>query len=279
MKSIVLDVNESEDLHKALKKHRFKEIAVKSEHESYRFDDPVNSIFVIGYKTGKVVYREGDVLKQLIGEAVKAEEGFDYVIGTDETGKGEWFGPLVVACIALEPGQAASVRQTGARDSKKLGRKMLESIGKRLFDSDYCKEVLILSPDRYNKRYAELRSKGKTLNDLLAESHTELIKTVLAKLNYGKVKIVIDQFDYKKTEALLKDVEKERHLIIQKSRAESETPVAAASIIAKYCFEKEVDRLSDEYGIDLRKATPADVPEDVLPFVGKLHFRNVRGGL
>jgi ribonuclease HIII len=278
MKSVILGEDEIKKLYSILKRHRFKEIDSKSEHESYRFDDKENSVFVVCYRTGKVVYRDGDVLRQLIGEAMKAEEGYDYVIGTDEAGKGEWYGPLVVACVALDPSQIAKVRQTGARDSKKLGKKTLQKIGKELLESDYTKEVLILSPESYNERYMELQKEGKTLNDLMAQAHTTLIKNLLPKLEYRKARIVIDMFDYKKTEALLRDIEKGRHIIIQKSKAESETPVAAASIMAKYAFEKEVDRLNNEYGIDLRKAKPAEIPKDIIPKVGKLHFKNVQEG-
>ena len=64
--------------------------------------------------------------------------------------------------------------------------------------------------------------------------------------------------------------------IIQKSGAESETAVAAASIIAKYIFEKEVDKLNRKYNINLRKSKPEDMKPDLLPEVGKIHFKNVK---
>jgi ribonuclease HIII len=275
MKSILLDAAEAKALGHLLRKHAIGEIAVKSEHEEYRFDDKRKGILVIGYKTGKIVYKDGDVLKELIGETVKKEEGYDYYLGTDEAGKGEWYGPLVVFCVALAPGDIPRLRYMGVTDSKKLSRKSLEKIAKELLRSDIISESTMLTPDLYNRRYEEFRRQGKTLNDMMAHAHCSLIKNVLAKLRYRKAKIVIDMFDYKKTEEGLRDIERERHLVVQKSRAESEIPVAAASILAKYAFEKEVDRLNLEYAIDLRKAKPSDIPEKVLPKVAKLHFRNV----
>ena len=275
MKSISLDPTELKTLGDLLRKHGIKEISAKSGHEEYRFEDRRKDILVIGYRTGKVVYREGDILKELIDRAVKKEEGFDYFLGTDEAGKGEWYGPLVVVCTAIAPDEITRIRTLGVKDSKALSRKELDRTGKEILKSGIAFESLMLTPNLYNRRYEEFRSRGKTLNDLMAWAHCSLIKSMLSKLEYRKAKIVIDMFDYRKTEECLRDVEKERHLVIQKSRAESETSVAAASIIAKYAFEKEVDRLNSEYAIDLRAAKPEEIPEKTLPNVAKLHFRNV----
>jgi len=88
-------------------------------------------------------------------------------------------------------------------------------------------------------------------------------------------KVVLDKFDSRKMELQLKAVDRTYVEIIPKSHGESEIPVAAASIIAKYTFEKEVDALDEEYGIGLRKMMPGDLEPSLVPFVAKLHFRNV----
>lgn len=64
--------------------------------------------------------------------------------------------------------------------------------------------------------------------------------------------------------------------MIQKSEGESEVAVAAASILAKLIFEEKVDELDAKFGINLRKMKVKDVPGDILPFVAKMHFKNVK---
>jgi len=98
---------------------------------------------------------------------------------------------------------------------------------------------------------------------------------MLVYIKATNAKVVIDKFDYDKTEYRLEKVDRTNVEIIQKSKGESEIPVAAASIIAKYTFEKEVDKLNEKYRIDLRKSQPKDIDKSILPFVAKLHFKNV----
>ena len=87
---------------------------------------------------------------------------------------------------------------------------------------------------------------------------------------------MIDQFDVKKMEHRLEKIDKTNLEIIQKTGGESETSVAAASIIAKYLFEQEVDKLDKKYGLKLRNSKPQDIDHDILPKVAKIHFKNVK---
>lgn len=275
MKSVLLSPGELKELCRLLTEKKVKEIEVKSPHEVYRFDDKICGIFLVGYRSGNLVYREGDAVKELLKDFLSEDDEYDYVIGTDEAGKGEWYGPLVVACIALKPSEIPIMRNMGVRDSKKLGRETLLKIGKELSEGKKIKEVCVLSPEEYNKVYEEYSKKGKNLNDLMAQMHTDLIKKVLLGIEYKKAKVVIDMFDYKKTEKLLRDLPKDNLLIIQKTGGESETSVAAASILAKYLFEKEVDRLEEEHKIRIRGVKPKNIPKDLLSMVAKIHFKNV----
>jgi len=79
-----------------------------------------------------VVYQQGDTADEALKELLLEDGGYDYVIGTDEAGKGEWYGPLVVACIALKQKDIPAMRKKGVRDSKKLCRKTLLRIGRDL---------------------------------------------------------------------------------------------------------------------------------------------------
>ena len=88
--------------------------------------------------------------------------------------------------------------------------------------------------------------------------------------------MIIDKFDYKKTDYRLKSIDQRELKIIQMTGGESETPVAAASIIAKYLFEKTVDELNEKYNVNLRDVKPENVKPELLRETAKLHFRNVQ---
>ena len=118
-------------------------------------------------------------------------------------------------------------------------------------------------------------SENKNLNDLLAWAHSSAIKDVIDKLVYTKIKLVIDKFDVEKTYRRLHTLDESKIKIIQKSKGESEIPVATASILAKRTFEKSVDALDKKYHINLRKSSPEDIDKSILPYVSKLHFKNV----
>ena len=279
MKSILLSSEELSRLRMLLGDGGVTETDIKSPHEAYRFDDRVRGVFLVGYASGNVSYREGDCVSEALKKILAGGGEYDYVIGTDEAGKGEWYGPLVIACVALNPRDIAAMRKKGVKDSKKLGRKTLMKIGADLAESRKNRETMVLAPDEYNRLYEEYSKKGMNLNDMMARVHTDLIKKVLSELKYRKARVVIDMFDYRKTEDNLKDLERKGLLVVQKTGGESETSVAAASILAKYLFEKEVDRLEKEHAVRIRGVKPKDVPKDLLPHVAKTHFRNVAAHL
>lgn len=254
-----------------------REIKVKSRYEIFRIDDQERDVRIIAYKTGRVVHNDTDSSKDIIRKIIKIERGYDYVLGTDEAGKGEWYGPLVVECVALTPKEMKGFREMGVKDSKKIGKKSLLEMGKGLTRLKFIRRPLILMPETYNKKYEEFKKEGKTLNDMLAWAHSRAIKDLLSGLEFENAKVIIDKFDVKKTEFRLGDLKRENVEVIQKAGAESEIPVATASVIAKFIFEKEVDRLNERFGIDLRKTNPEEIPSEILPRVAKLHFKNVRG--
>ena len=111
---------------------------------------------------------------------------------------------------------------------------------------------------------------------MMAWAHSVVIQKLLTTIEFEKAKVVIDKFDYDKTEYRLEKIDKTNLEIIQKSGAESETAVAAASIIAKYIFEREVDKLNNLYNIDLRNSKPKDLNPNLLSMVAKIHFKNVK---
>src|SRR4029077_1213327 len=92
-------------------------------------------------------------------------------IGTDEAGKGDFFGPLVVAGVYATEATAILLRQIGVRDSKTLSDKRIAEIGVEIRQT--CPvNVVAIGPDRYNEMYAKIRN----LNRLLAWAHARVIE-------------------------------------------------------------------------------------------------------
>lgn len=275
MKSISLGSEELCRLRGYVAEMGFKEVDTSSDYEAFRVDDKKKDILLIAYKTGRLVYSDTDASRDLIQRVMEAEKGFDFILGTDEAGKGEWYGPLVVECVALTPEEIMTLRGLGVRDSKNIRRKTLLGLGRELTGLDFVRRPLVLMPETYNRKYEVFKREGKTLNDLLAWAHSRVIKDVLSGLEFENIKVFIDEFDAKKTEFRLGDLN-EGVEVIQKTGAESEIPVAAASVLAKFIYEKEVDNLNKRFDIDLRNTKPQKIPPEILPKVAKLHFRNVK---
>ena len=277
--SLMIDVSELEKLKEHILKTGLKREQPTNEYELLRIKD--GDVGIIVYKSGKVVHNGTNASLQVLHSILKKELKHDYVLGSDETGKGEWYGPLVVVATALTPDEIVEMRKLGVRDSKTIPKTQLMELAKRIRDMKFLRESRILPPDTYNDLYATFRKEGKSLNDMLAWAHAEAIKDLLEKLEHRRIRVVIDKFDVKKTESRLRGEMRERKIkddnieVIQKSKGENEIPVATASIIAKYIFETKVDELNRKYGVDLRKTTPEDIDPKILPRVAKLHFKNV----
>lgn len=96
------------------------------------------------------------------------------VIGVDESGKGDFFGPLVVAAFLADDSETEALRSMGVRDGKLISEKKILEIDERLRDA-YPHALVVLEPAEYNR----LHQRIKNLNKLLAEGHAEAIKQVL----------------------------------------------------------------------------------------------------
>jgi ribonuclease HIII len=274
MGSLAISNDELENLKGIIREEKLNCESVKNSYELLRIKE--NDIVIIVYRSGNLVYNDSDASKQIVNSILIKDFEYDFILGSDETGKGEWFGPLVVVATALTPDEIVDLRMLSVQDSKKIKKSQLLKLGKKLKNMDFQRYSVILNPRSYNKLYSKLQREGKSLNDMMAWAHSVVIKELIEKIEFKKVKVVIDKFDFEKTEYRLENVDKRNLEIIQKSGGESEIPVAAASIIAKYLFELEVDKLNKKYQIDLRKVKPKDVSLDVLPTVAKVHFKNIK---
>ncbi len=169
-------------------------------------------------------------------------------IGTDESGKGDYFGPLVVAGVFVPEDQEVVLRELGVKDSKKLSdNRVREFAG--LIREGYKHSVVVIGPEKYNELYGKLRN----LNRILAWAHSRAIENILEEVHC--VQAVTDQFGDKLyvLNALMK---KGKNIeLIQRPKAEEDIAVASASILARAEFLRRLYFLSQDVGVDLPKGS------------------------
>lgn len=173
-------------------------------------------------------------------------------IGTDESGKGDYFGPMVVAGVLIDATTKDKLEALGVRDSKLLSDKRCRELASqiRTICGPRCEEVE-LTPDRYNTRYEEFHREGKNLNHLLAWGHARAIESLLDRFPCAHA--VADQFGDEKY-ILSRLMQKGRQLNLKQiTKGERYIAVAAASILARDRFLTRMDKLSQEYSVALPK--------------------------
>jgi ribonuclease HIII len=248
-------------------------------------------VTVIHYRSGKLLVQgkhaedflatHFDELGLLDGPpAGSQDEVTEPIIGSDESGKGDYFGPLVIAAMLVRPEDAPVLRTLGARDSKEVGDAEALEIARQIADAwPDAHAVVSIGPAKYNELHAKF---GGNLNRLLAWGHATAVGDVLAKIPCGRV--ISDQFG---DERLVRDALVRKGIDVrleQRPRAESHPAVAAASILARARFLRDLRRLGDEFGHKLPKGagTPVDVAAraifrergmEGLAQVAKVHFR------
>jgi ribonuclease HIII len=203
-----------------------------------------------------------------------AEKGH---IGTDESGKGDYFGPLVVAGMFLPEKQESVLRELGVRDCKKISENRVRELSEVL-KKGYKHSLVVIGPQKYNELYEKLRN----LNRILAWAHARVIENVLEVVDCSLA--ITDQFGNKLfvQNALMKKGKTIE--LIQKTKAEEDLAVAAASILARAEFLKRLYFLSKEVGVELAKGSSPLAEEagvklvelkgvQVLDQVAKKHFK------
>lgn len=208
------------------------------------------------------------------------------IMGSDESGKGDYFGPLVSACIYIDRQIEIQLLNLGVKDSKVLSENKIKGIAREIRKCFPDKFVIIeISPERYNQIYAKFEKEQKSLNDLLAWAHAKAIEELLSKVECQTV--IVDQFANEKI--LLENLqEKSKQLrVIQAHRAESHTAVAAASILARDRFISKLEKLGKQYQVKLPKGASNAVIEmardlvekhgvEILEKIAKLHFKTTK---
>jgi ribonuclease HIII len=204
-------------------------------------------------------------------------------IGIDESGKGDYFGPLVIAAVFVDATTQGELRLMQVRDSKKISDGRILEMAPDI--KTICPHsVIAIGPQKYNELYAKIRN----LNRLLAWGHAKALETLLERVTCERA--ISDQFA---NERLILNVlqEKGRKIVLeQRTKAESDLAVAAASILARAEFLHRLKRLSGEVGTTLPKGASPAVElaakmiikkhgQERLGSVAKLHFKTTKAVL
>ena len=261
-----------------------------------RFSAKTPRCVITIYQSGKVMFQgaaaEEEALKwgiPLVKEVSKRSQlpdGFEHwsVIGSDEVGKGDFFGPLVVVAAFVSRDQIELVKELGVKDSKLLSDQEIRRIARDLHVTiPYQKATL--HNGTYN-RMQQTMTQGK----MTAIAHNAALSALLTKLETRPDAILIDQFAEEAT--YYRHLQQEQAIVRDdvyfSTKAEGmHVAVAAASILARAFFLKEMDRLSERVGITLPKGAGAKVDQvaarilrergaDALREVTKAHFANTK---
>jgi ribonuclease HIII len=194
-------------------------------------------------------------------------------IGTDEAGKGDFFGPLVTAGVYVDDRVAKLLRALNVRDSKTVGDPELRVLAGNIRDvvEEQKRAVIVLAPRRYNELYGQMRSEGKNLNTLLAWTHTRVIEDLIRHGLQPKF-ILSDQFGDKRyiESRLLVDTRLSGVPVIQMHRAEADVAVAAASILARDAFLRWLEQAGKALGLTIPKGASPRVIETGRLLVARL---------
>jgi len=265
-----------------------------------RFAAIGDTVNVVLYESGKLVVQgkgtqdfvefvlEPEILKEarLGYEAILNPELLLPRLGIDESGKGDFFGPLCVAGVYVNAAVVHAWEDAGIRDSKNISSdKKIGSLAKLIRETAGCVTTVVPIG---NAAYNRLHQNMGNVNQLLAWGHARVIENLLLqkhRMNPPPERAISDQFASKHSviaNALMglgRQIE-----LVQRHRAEADVAVAAASILARDEFVTRLSRLEKQFALNLPKGASAAVDAaareflekhgaEQLPQVAKMHFR------
>jgi ribonuclease HIII len=255
---------------------------------------------VVFYESGKLVV-QGKGTQEFVEFALEPEIlqearlGYEAVLnpdlllprlGVDESGKGDFFGPLCIAGAYVNEAVIKAWDGVGIRDSKNISSdKRIKELAELIRKTPGCVTTVVpIGNEAYNRLYTKMRS----VNTMLAWGHARVIENLMGqrhRMNPPPVRAISDQFAANKetvAKALMtlgRDIE-----LVQKHRAEEDLAVAAASILARHEFVTRLGALEKQYGQEFPKGASAAVDAAAKEFaarhgaeglakVAKMHFR------
>lgn len=247
---------------------------------------------VVAYQSGKVVIQgketEDFVVNFLEPEVTRTVKfGYDEVLrpewfeshaGLDESGKGDFFGPVVSACVIADKEAIDAWRSAGIRDSKKIGDAQVAKFANMILETKGAvTKIVYCGMPKYNDLMAKPRA---NLNLLLAWQHARALEQALAEkwVPWG----MLDQFS--KQPLVQRYFKRDDFDLRMQTKAEEDPVVAAASIVARAEYVDQMKKLSTRFGEPLLKGASAKVREQGVKIIekfgapalkefAKLHFR------
>lgn len=277
--NFVLSVNENEARRVMTFYRDFK---ASNPNEYIRFFAKTDLVTITLYHSGKLVFQGEDAQGEydmwnamLFHETASPKQikpsFHDYFypsIGSDEVGKGDVFGPVIICSAYLPLDQVDVIKRLGIQDSKRLSDDKIRTIGKELIKL-VPYSVLTL----HNEKYNELVKRGYNLNKMVAYLHNRAILNVYKKIN-GSPDVFLDQFAEERL--YYRYLAEERNVyrnITFLTKAESHyASVAIASIIARYALLQQFDQLSRDFGYELKKGAGAPVDKLLAQIVAEKGF-------
>lgn len=225
-------------------------------------------------------------LEELCGEQEKRVgdlHTWERWIGSDECGKGDYFGSLVVAAFLMDSGMEDEIRELGVADSKRLRDSQIVGISHQLYERHANRiACIVIKPLKYNEIIADMQTRKQNLNDLLAWQHGNAILELVNR--HPRIDgILVDQFSpHKKVHRYLQGKEL-KIPVEERTHAESDPAVAAASVIARYQFLQSRQAMDRHYQMKFPLGSGKDVLKPAQAFaekygwnrlaeVAKLHF-------
>ncbi len=259
--------------------------------------DKLNVVF---YTSGKLVVQgkgtqefvqfilEPEILEEVkLGyENILDPSRLDPRIGIDESGKGDYFGPLCVAGVYLNESMIEGWEQAGLMDSKRVSSdKRIAALADVIRKTKGCLySVVPIGPEAYNR----LNHKMRSVNSILAWGHARVIENLMLRKDLMQpppVRAISDQFARSKSTVSNALMASGREIeLVQRHKAESDLAVAAASILARDAFVHRIDELSKRFNMEIPKGASQKVIEtgkrlvseygkDILNETSKIHFK------
>lgn len=203
-------------------------------------------------------------------------------VGSDEVGTGDYFGPIVVTAAYVKKEDVERLEKLGVGDSKKITDEKIKKITPELIKIVKYRSMILT-----NKEYNEKYTKDINMNKIKAILHNKVLYQLMTEEKPNVDYIVVDEFAREKRyyEYLEEIPNIQRNITFMTKAEDKNLAVASASIISRYIFLKEFDKLCDSIHIPLPKGAGKDVDEigeevvekygeDKLKEIAKFNFKN-----
>lgn len=248
------------------------------------------------YESGKVMFQgtsadvDATMWKEVDGQNTSAKEVTESdqkyyrcsSVGSDEVGTGDYFGPIVVTASYVAEDKIEFLESLGIRDSKKMTDEVILKVVPEIIKEIPYRSI-ILSNQEYNEKYGV----NYNMNKIKAIMHNKVLYQIMQELNPKVDYVIVDEFARERRyyEYIQDSPYIQRGITFMTKAEDKNLAVACGSVISRYIFLKEFDKLSDSLHIPLPKGAGPNVDvigeevvekygEDKLKEIAKLNFKN-----